>query len=103
MKKNRQRGILKSVKLSCFAPDAQDVSVAGTFNGWDPMKAPMSRTADGTWHITLKLAPGAHEYKFLVDGTWTCKPGADESDVGLRNSPGLVPNSFGTMNCKLEV
>lgn len=39
MKKPKQRKQLKSVELSCFAPDAEEVSVGGTFNGWDPAKA----------------------------------------------------------------
>lgn len=103
MKKNKHRSSLKSVELSCVAPGAQEVSVGGTFNDWDPAKAPMSMTADGTWHITLKLAPGAYEYKFLADGMWCCKPGADESDPQLLGSGNFVRNAFGTMNCKLQV
>jgi 1,4-alpha-glucan branching enzyme len=103
MKKNKPRGNLKSVEVACFAPDAQDVSVGGTFNGWDPTRAPMSRTADGTWHLTLKLAPGTYEYKFLVDGNWCCKPGVDESDARLLDSADFVRNALGCMNCKLQV
>lgn len=103
MKKTKQRANLKSVELSCFAPDAQEVSVGGTFNAWDPARAPMSRTSDGTWHITLKLTPGIYEYKFLVDGIWCCKPGVDESSPQLLNSGQYVPNALGTMNCKLQV
>ena len=103
MKKNEHRDHLKSVEISCLAPDAQEVSVGGTFNGWDPTRAPMSRTADGTWHITLKLEPGTYEYKFLVDGNWCCKPGVDESDPQLLDSADCVPNVFGSMNRKLEV
>ena len=103
MKKNKQRANLKSVEISCFAPDAQEVSVGGTFNGWDPTKAPMSRTADGTWHITLKLAPGAYEYKFLVDGSWCCQPAVDESDAQFLDSGHFARNIFGSTNCKLQV
>lgn len=103
MKKYKQCNQLKSVELSCFAPDAQDVAVGGTFNGWDPPKARMSRTADGTWHITLKLALGTYEYKFFMDGNWCCKPGVDESDARLLDSADFVRNAFGSINCKLQV
>jgi 1,4-alpha-glucan branching enzyme len=68
MKRSNRRANLKSVEVSCVAPDAQEVYLGGTFNGWDPAKAPMSRRADGTWRITLKLAPGTYEYKFF--GGW---------------------------------
>lgn len=48
----------------------QSVSVAGTFNGWDPAAAPLSDDdADGIWEKTLKLPPGEHQYKFVVNGT----------------------------------
>jgi 5'-AMP-activated protein kinase regulatory beta subunit len=103
MKKNKQGNNLKSVELSCVAPNAQEVSVGGTFNDWNPARAPMSRSRDGTWHITLKLAPGAYEYKFLVDGKWCCKPDVDESDARLSDSTNFVRNPLGTMNCRLQV
>lgn len=101
--KKKQRANLRSVEISCFAPDAQEASVGGTFNSWDPTKAPMKKTADGNWHITLKLAPGAYEYKFVIDGSWCCKPGVNEFDPQLRDSADFVRNAFGSMNFKLEV
>lgn len=103
MKKRKQRQLLKPVKISCFAPEAQEVSIGGTFNGWDPSKTPMSKSADGTWRATLRLPTGSHEYKFVVDGKWVCEPGVDESDPTLIGSPDYVPNIYGSMNRKLDV
>ncbi|MCB1047396.1 MAG: hypothetical protein KDC10_09360, partial [Calditrichaeota bacterium] len=41
------------------APDgATQISVAGSFNQWDPAAAPMELGDDGLWHTSLCLAPG---------------------------------------------
>ena len=48
---------------------AQSVSVIGTFNNWDPKGYEMSRNpVTGDWVFKTKLAPGKHDYVFLVDG-----------------------------------
>jgi hypothetical protein len=69
---------LRAVQLVYTAtlPDVGKVSVAGSFNGWDPVTAPMTR--DGTvWKILLVLPPGAHEYMFIEDGDrWITDPHA---------------------------
>ena len=63
----------------------------------------MSKSADGTWCVTLKLPSGSYEYKFVVDGRWVCEPGVDEFDPKLVGSPDCVPNVYGSLNRKLEV
>ena len=55
------------------------------------------------WRVTLQLALGAYEYKFLVDDEWVCKPGVDELDPTLLNDADCVPNSYGTANRRIEV
>ena len=52
----------------CHALDAQDVLLAGSFDGWDPQATPMQPRGEGTWRAELELAPGLYEYKFVVDG-----------------------------------
>jgi hypothetical protein len=90
-------GIVVSIK----APDAKDVSVAGTFNNWDKRSHRLKRsTRDGHWVATLDLPPGRYEYKFIVDGEWCCELGCDQKYSGC---PGCVPNEFGTMNRLLLV
>lgn len=103
MKKKKERHHFKSVEISCFAPDAHDVSIGGTFNDWDPGRTPMSKSTDGTWRVTLRLPAGSHEYKFVVDGRWVCEPGADEFDPKHVSSPDCVPNVYGSLNRKLDV
>lgn len=60
-----------------FDPGAtawSSVTVAGTFNGWDPAAAgwAMDWSADrGLWLLKASLDEGQHQYKFVADGgTW---------------------------------
>jgi hypothetical protein len=54
-------------------PDARQVVVAGSFNGFSPKELQMSRTAAG-WELPLYLRPGTHAYKFVADGKWITDP-----------------------------
>ena len=97
----KERDHLKSVEITCSAPDAQEVFVSGTFNNWDPSQTPMKKGADGIWRVMLRVPAGSHEYKFVVDGKWLCEPGVDEPK--LVGSPNCIPNVYGSMNLKLDV
>jgi hypothetical protein len=57
-----------------YAPEAQAVFVAGSFNGWQPSAMPLEKQASGRWEVELMLEPGRHEYRFVVDGRWTDDP-----------------------------
>jgi 1,4-alpha-glucan branching enzyme len=104
MKKPKQKSHhFRSVEISCHAPDARNVFLAGTFNAWIPSACPMKRAAEGMWRLTLQLAPGIYEYKFFVDGEWVFKPGVDEVDPTLLSEADCVPNVYGTANRRLEV
>ncbi len=70
------------------------VTVAGSFNNWDKNASPLVPDADGkTWRTTLKLPPGKHLYKFVVNGqTWVADPkagkeGAEGNSVLLLTPP----------------
>ena len=89
-----------SVDFSCRAPEANAVFVAGTFNDWRADAVPLKRESNGQWRATIQLPPGRHEFKFVVDGQWSCEPGCEHE---YRGCPRSVPNSFGTMNRVLEV
>lgn len=81
------------VHLECQAPEAKAVFVAGTFNDWQPDTMPLQQETSGFWTIDLELAPGVHEYRFVVDGSWCSDPGATET----------TPNPFGGENAVLRV
>ena len=79
-----------TVRFVLFAPEAQQVTLAGTFNQWDAAATPLVRTgAPGVWAATLILPAGQHQYAFVVDGArWVPDPAAPAVDDGFgrRNS-----------------
>jgi len=79
---------------------AQSVSVIGTFNNWDPKGYEMSRNpVTGDWVFKTKLAPGKHDYVFLVDGEKVyTDPNADlhqKDEYGNSNSVLFVKGNNG--------
>ena len=89
-----------AVEFSCRVPDGQAVSVAGTFNNWDPWATPMTKGANGDWTVNVELPPGRHEYKYVIDGQWCCDPACDHA---YRQTPNCVRNAYGTLNHAIEV
>lgn len=61
-----------SFRLSGFR-EAKKVTVAGSFNGWNPRELSMVKTPDG-WTLPLYLREGTHAYKFIVDEQWLPDP-----------------------------
>lgn len=86
----------RKVTFTCNAPNAHAVAIAGDFNQWDPSATPMSHVNPEKWQIKLRLTPGIHEFKYVVDGQWCCEPGIDDHCC----EPGgeTVGNPFGTKN-----
>jgi Carbohydrate-binding module 48 (Isoamylase N-terminal domain) len=70
------RDTLRIVQFMLTAPAASRVALAGDFNGWDTRAIPMARDSrDGRWAVTLALAPGRHNYAYVVDDTqWVRDP-----------------------------
>jgi len=73
--------------------DADDVRIAGDFNGWVPDKGVRSLIeSEGqtrVWTKILRLAPGTYQYRYVVDGEWRADPDNPEiisSAVGGSNS-----------------
>jgi chromosome partitioning protein len=72
---------------------ANDVRIAGDFNGWVPDKGVRSLIeSEGharVWTKILRLAPGTYQYRYVVDGEWLADPENPEAistAVGGRNS-----------------
>lgn len=84
---------VREVEFICEAPVAQEVYLAGDFNNWSFNAQPLCRDEGGVWRAKVRLAPGRHEYRFIVDGDWQNDPHACE----------VVPNEFGSCNCVVEV
>lgn len=82
-----------TVTFEYFNPDAREVLVAGSFNDWQPQATAMSKQRRGKWSTQILLPPGQYEYRFVVDGQWEDDPMAAR----------FVANSFGGLNCVVEV
>jgi len=83
----------KPIEFKLYAPTAKKVMVAGSFNKWDTKKIAAKKDTKGSWSAKVALRPGKHEYKFIVDGSWTNDPRCTT----------CVANSFGSHNCVVEV
>jgi 1,4-alpha-glucan branching enzyme len=88
----------KTITFRLYAPEAQNVAIAGTFNEWDVTSHPMERSQKGEngyvyWHIPMRLQPGTYQYRFLVDGLWRNDPASNQ----------YMPNEFGSLNNVVEV
>jgi chromosome partitioning protein len=78
----------------CDRPEADCVKIVGTFNNWDTSQASlMERNKDGTWSKSIYLAPGTHQYRFLIDEVW----------VEDQNNANQVDNSFGGKNSVIRI
>jgi hypothetical protein len=84
---------LHVVHLRFFKNGARAVCVAGTFNDWQPEKAPLRQKESGEWEIALSLAPGDYEYRFVADGEWVDDPLAGRH----------VTNPYGGQNAVLHI
>ena len=93
-KKNQEKKIeRRRVTFKLEASGAREAILVGDFNGWDGKKHPMKRDNKGRWSKIVTLAPGRHEYKYVVDGQWQNDPGSNQ----------VVANTFGTLNNFLDV
>lgn len=84
---------LVPVRFEFTHPTATSVSVAGTFNDWNPTNKSMHQAGKNHWLKETTLAPGDYEYCLVVDGQWMPDPLAGET----------VPNPFGGKNSVLKV
>ncbi|HWE92835.1 MAG TPA: AAA family ATPase [Tepidisphaeraceae bacterium] len=72
---------------------ANEVQVAGDFNGWSPMASPLQHNSTGGWTIRLPLRPGRYRYRLVVDGKWITDP----------HNASVETNQFGELNNIVEV
>jgi len=98
-RRNKHNGITgdtpgpRRIHFEFTSPTAESVSIAGSFNDWQPRLTPMIALGQGRWAKDLALPPGDYEYCLVVDGRWTPDPQAAEA----------VPNPFGGVNSVRKV
>ena len=81
------------VQFRLEAAQARQVSLAGTFTGWQPTVT-LEQKKPGVWTALVPLTPGVHDYVFVVDGErWMPDPDA----------PQQVDDSFGGTNSRISL
>lgn len=77
-----------TVHFRVVMPEAEEVSLIGDFNDWDPEATPLTLREDGrTWSATLDLRNDrAYTYNFVVD---------DEQVIPDPAADRTIPDSFG--------
>ena len=83
----------KKQTFSLTAPMATSVQLVGDFTQWQQKPINMHKGPDGSWRTTVELPPGAHHYRFLVNGEWQNDP----------ECPLQTPNPFGGNDSVREV
>ncbi len=101
---NAEESAAKDQEFHLDRADARTVALAGEFNHWQAQ--PMSKQPDGTWSLTIPLAPGTYGYKFLVNGSeWLFDPnnpsrktvdGIENSAIEISSSDDRLPASSAT-------
>jgi 1,4-alpha-glucan branching enzyme len=90
-------GDAQTVDVVFFLPAdtaAEHVALCGEFNDWSPESISLTRGDDGSWQVTVPLAPGSYRYKYLLDGeTWENGPDADRYEE----------NAYGTVDSVIVV
>ena len=71
-----------SIVFVTLYPRAQNVQIAGDFNGWQPEKTYMEKIGEtGIWQTKIKLPSGKYKYRFVVDGQWQQDPYNDTTEI----------------------
>jgi len=82
-----------SHRFVVYRPDAEQVALAGSFTGWEPL--PLQRAgSSGYWELTLELPSGEHRFTYLTDGGRVFSdptlPTRERDDFGGENSVLMV-------------
>ena len=82
------------VKIKFKAPKScSEVKIAGDFTNWENSAIMMSKSGrSGEWTAAVRVAPGEHQYRFILDGNWYTDPSTEHAQ-----------NSFGSDNSILRV
>jgi hypothetical protein len=56
------------LKFSFKGPPGETVTVAGSFNGWDPFMYELKESPAGIYSISIPLPPGVYQYVFFHRG-----------------------------------
>lgn len=109
----RKQGGVSGVYFAVWAPNAKQVYVAGSFNGWDPKRSAMRRVESaegnaaptydcGVWETFVTEAMEGQEYLFVIehwDGSLSYKTDPFALQYTVRPTHNCVINSLGGTGC----
>ena len=73
----------RKVLFNFTAEPGSKVTIAGTFNDWDPKARKLKEVEPGNYQTAMLLDPGFHQYKFVVnDEHWHLDPHNDGYEFG---------------------
>lgn len=93
MKAGVPKLVAGAVRFTVLAPDAQQVFLVGSFNGWAKGVTPMKITAGSAlWSVDVPLKEGEYTFMYLIDGTrWMTPPLAQDFVIdGFGQTNGVV-------------
>lgn len=100
-RKARTEGVKTEFVYADGAKD--DVQLSGDWNDWKAIQ--MFHEGGGMWSVVTPVPPGAHEFKYIVDGEWkhsSRHPTIGIDDISLNNvryvlqQPDIGPRAPGT-------
>jgi hypothetical protein len=65
---NPLNGLPEGLNFSFRGPPGETVTVAGSFNGWDPFMYELREGPAGVYSLTIPLPPGTYQYMFFHRG-----------------------------------
>ncbi len=93
MKKQTPKLKVSKTVFTFFAPEASEVCLVGSFNQWQDKDLFLKKDKGGKWKISVPLAKGQYEYRFIVDGQW----------ANAQEQVECVPNDYGSWNSVIQV
>merc|ERR1712181_71263 len=88
------------VEFTCYGAE-ESVQVAGSFNDWKPEE--LEQKEDGEWVATLKIDPGTHFYKYVVDGEWLVDPSKKMVTDSKGNANNVVVVEDRLAKCRRQI
>lgn len=90
MKPELPKPLTGGVRFTVLAPEAKQVYLVGSFNGWVNGATPMKVVdVSGLWSVDVPLKEGDYTFMYLVDGVrWVTPPLAED----------FVKDGFGQTN-----
>jgi len=68
IKPNPLNGLPEGLSFMFNGPPGEIVTVAGSFNGWDPFMYELKEGPAGVYSLTIPLPPGSYQYVFFHRG-----------------------------------